>query len=578
MDDRRYELQDAEIEPVSDTISERSYLLRYSANANSESVTSLLYNTPLSHPEPINAIDVHEPENLGLELESYQSESHVASSSFPNQMNHPLQNSLNPQQTDTFLAGVYRYYVHGGFWGTLLSSIVPLLILHVMTFLTLMMFSFTNWSQLRQNANLWSALEFSWGRIGVVMWFLLASVVIITTLRVVALIREIPLLWSVRRFYLLELNLPLVDRIQWSEVTDRISQRYPDFTSEVIVSHIMRRDNYLILFFTQRVKGSIAEKTQLIQHYSVLFEWCLNRAVWDYLLDASVLNTIQSDGQTVTRNLNARLRWMAILSLLCLPFLLVLLLVYYFLAYFERIRSTPTILGARMFSRDAQYHFRNFNELPIYFNERLNFASKYLDKYYSLEPAVVPFVVLELLSFLIGSFIAVVVIVGLWNNDILLNTHISGYSLLSLISVCVVIYMALRTTIVGQRDRSGKNVRKRKVCIERVIMSLEHLKEDEQDRLGDYYRYRIVVFLQELWNLIRVPIMFFWTLPDISHRLIDFVHENTVYLDKIGYVCKFCPMNKPSDCQPATVRMEAEEEKLLRSIMDFQQTYNQSTV
>jgi hypothetical protein len=61
---------------------------------------------------------------------------------------------------------------------------------------------------------------------------------------------------------------------------------------------------------------------------------------------------------------------MAVLNLLCCPFILLFLIIYFFMKNAERFYHHPSSAGARQWSSLAAWRLREFNELPHYLNHR----------------------------------------------------------------------------------------------------------------------------------------------------------------------------------------------------------------
>lgn len=433
---------------------------------------------------------------------------------------------------DLFLTGIYRYYTSSGFLGFILSSALPLLVMQFVTFILLFFFCFVDYSTLGNTANLWESTDFSISNITWIFWIFIGVVAIITTIRLISLISEIPLFWEIRRVYLVELNLPSLAHVEWTEVIRRLHLRYSLLTPTVVVSSIMRRDNYNILFFSRQPLPWVATR------YSLLFEWCLTRSVWDVLLDQTTLQVLTTSNisEDLTNVLKKRARYMGLITLITVPILLIYLLVYYFLAYFERIRSSPAFLTDRMFTRVALYYFREYNELPIYFQHRLQKSVKYLQKYFSMPKTSLPYLLLDFTTFLVGSLVAVLLAVGLFHNS-LLNSQIWGYSLLSVTTILAVLYVSLRSSLSQVKSRTGRNQINNK-RIRYLTQLAEILKYVDATSLPKYYLYRMIVFGWELWNLLWVPYLFLVKVPNAMEELIRFVRENTRYIEGIGYICR----------------------------------------
>lgn len=48
-----------------------------------------------------------------------------------------------------------------------------------------------------------------------------------------------------------------------------------------------------------------------------------------------------------------------------------------------------------------------------------------------------------------------------------------------------------------------------------------------------------MIFLEEILSVLTTPFVLWFSLPNSSERIVDFLREFTVHVDGIGYVCSF---------------------------------------
>jgi autophagy-related protein 9 len=53
------------------------------------------------------------------------------------------------------------------------------------------------------------------------------------------------------------------------------------------------------------------------------------------------------------------------------------------------------------------------------------------------------------------------------------------------------------------------------------------------------YDLKIMIFLEEVLNVLTTPFVLRFSLPNCRDKIVDFFWELTVYVDGIGYVCSF---------------------------------------
>ena len=80
-----------------------------------------------------------------------------------------------------------------------------------------------------------------------------------------------------------------------------------------------------------------------------------------------------------------RFIFMGVLNAIFAPFIVVYLVFYSFFRYFEEYHKNPSSIGGRQYTPYAQWKFREFNELPHLFEQRLDrsypMAKEYIDQF-----------------------------------------------------------------------------------------------------------------------------------------------------------------------------------------------------
>lgn len=153
---------------------------------------------------------------------------------------------------------------------------------------------------------------------------------------------------------------------------------------------MMRKDNYLIGMLNQNILNLSLPCTSTTFVTQVI-HWCLSFALMNQAFDKYGRlhpEYLRRENHTeLTTALKRRFFWTGLVFLILSPFVLVLLVVYAFFNYTAQIKASPNILGSRTWSALARLKFRNFNEVPSAFNNRLNksyeFAERYVDQFQS---------------------------------------------------------------------------------------------------------------------------------------------------------------------------------------------------
>lgn len=107
------------------------------------------------------------------------------------------------------------------------------------------------------------------------------------------------------------------------------------------------------------------------------------------------------------------------------PFIVLYLLVYSFFRYFEEYHKNPSTIGLRTFTPLARWQFREFNELPHLFNQRLNHAHPIAESYVAHFPRERTAVICRFVAFVAGSLAAVLILFSLIDPDAFLHFEIT---------------------------------------------------------------------------------------------------------------------------------------------------------
>jgi autophagy-related protein 9 len=182
--------------------------------------------------------------------------------------------------------------------------------------------------------------------------------------------------------------------------------------------------------------------------------------------------------------------------------------------------------------------------LPHLFEERLNRsnedASLYMDQFKNESVVIVA----RFVTFVSGSFAAILAIISLMDQALLVNFEITpGGSVLFYIGLFGAVFAAGKSMIPESHKHPPPEV-----LIKAVISEIHYFPDDWRDKLhtervrdqfGTLFEYNLVSLLKELMSLAFGPSIFWFSLPDSSEDIIDFFREFTVHVDSLGYVCSF---------------------------------------
>jgi len=385
-----------------------------------------------------------------------------------------------------------------------------------------------------------------------------------------------------------------------------------------VANQIMREQNYLIALFNKDILDLrpplpnwmvgnilIAEK-----HLTTSLEWNLLFALRGFLLDSrgqvkpEFLVSSRHDSY-MALGLHRRFRLMAIINMIFGPFIVIYVLIYSFFRYFEEYHKNPSSIGSRSFTRLAQWKFREYNELPHLFQERLVSSYCLSKQYIDHFPKTKTTILAKFVSFIAGSFAGVLIVLSLYDPDAFLHFEITQER-------SVLFYIGLFGSILAISRGMIKQEYEEKIerpgeLMERIVGLTHYLPAHWYGKLhglevyndfGQLFQLKIVNFLNELMSILLTPFIL-WYNFDLGRcqRIIDFFREFTIHVDGIGYVCSFSvfdfnkleldaspgpstnppPSRHPSDgrppgrpaAQPTTNVHQNDINKMERSLLSF---------
>ncbi|KAJ8122125.1 hypothetical protein O1611_g9922 [Lasiodiplodia mahajangana] len=404
---------------------------------------------------------------------------------------------------------------------------------------------------------------------------------------------DVPRLMHIRDFYVYLLEIPEDDMqtVSWQDVVSKItslrdqnvktatnitpSQR--KFLSKQLGSHVasqskerldahdianrlMRRENYIIALFNKDVLNLTVPIPFLNnrQLFSKSLEWTVQFGVLDLIFNEGGQvhqRVLKSDhrGQ-LSREMQTRFSFAAIMNLIFAPFVAGGLLVDFIFTYYNEFKTNTSSIGARQYTPLARWKFREFNELPHLFEERLNmsypFAKHYIDQF----PKKKTESAARTVQFFVGALIAVIAIVGFSDPEMFVDFEIfPGMNAFAFVAILTTVWAVARGMISEENDVFDPEYAMKNV-IEFTHYEPDQWKGrlhsfDVKTEFADLYKPRIVIFFEEILGVLITPLILFFALPKCSDQIVDFFREFTIHVDGLGYVCSFAVFDFQRDAR-----------------------------
>ncbi len=317
-----------------------------------------------------------------------------------------------------------------------------------------------------------------------------------------------------------------------------------------IANRIMRKDNYLVAMFNKDVLD-LTVPLPLLRNKPMLtrsLEWNLNLCILSYVFDeqGQVRQAFVKDvnKRRLSDGLRRRFAFAGVMNAIFAPFIVIYLLLLYFFKYFAEYHKNPSSIGSRQYTPYAQWKFREFNELFHIFQKRLNISHEYASKYVSQFPNDKTMQVSRFVSFVAGSFAAVLALASVIDPDLFLGFEITH-------DRTVLFYLGVFGTLVAiSRSLVPEDtyVFDPEASLKQVIEYTHYQPPDWVGKMHSYetkqefsalYEYKFVIFFEEILSVLLTPLILWFSLPLCSEKIIEFVRDFTVHVDGIGYVCSF---------------------------------------
>lgn len=210
----------------------------------------------------------------------------------------------------------------------------------------------------------------------------------------------------------------------------------------------------------------------------------------------------------------------------------------------QEYQKDPKLAAARKYTSLAEWKFREFNELPHIFYERLHmsvpFATRYIDQF----PKRMTEDIARSVAFMTGAITAILAVGSILDSELFLNFEITkDRTVLFYLGIFGAIWaitrgMVSEETLVFNPEYALRN----------VIEYTHYMPDHWHGRLHSFevklefaelYKMKVVIFLEEVMGIITTPMLLLFALPKCSDQIIDFFREFTIHVDGLGYVCSF---------------------------------------
>ena len=457
---------------------------------------------------------------------------------------------------DDLLTCVYQYYLRHGFWCICSERLTYVLtIVFTIVYATLLLF-YIDWVQLSRCADVNECVIFrytgeSYTTIG---WISSGSFLSLCLVFMVWNVGHCAL--SIRRFQTIRqlfrnANLDISQLASWSDVCGHVSTVVealclPDVTRRLteteITQRITRNDTFMTAFLNHSLFECHVTPIRFRQsRLTKTLAWSISLCVFTGMLKSD--GTLDSTFVNAPVNLRKRLRLLGCIMAALSPFLFLFVAIYYFLKYAEHVYKNPFYIATRRWSPYARFRMGKSGELPHLTSCRVELAYKTVEVVIGKYPRHLPFIWCRFVSFILGSFVGTILVIGVVSERALL-LRIGEHDLLWILAV-------LSSFILLVRSSSDINLQRTPQDSEDDLMNTlkayminypgewstcsTHKVADDLSVLCPPVA---LFFLYELVGILTTPLYLFFSISHRANDIVEFIRTHATTVENVGVVCQ----------------------------------------
>ncbi|KAL3293244.1 autophagy protein Apg9 [Colletotrichum asianum] len=485
---------------------------------------------------------------------------------------------VNVSNLDFFIQDVYSYYRGSGFWCIVCARALHLLESAFFAVFLTFMSQCVDYSLLsdRSRKSLSEIVIPQCTRKMSFLWnFGLWLHVFYFIWKAVQFTVDLRRLRNMRNFYTYLLEIPEEDMqtVSWQDIVSRVmslrdanpktainitpsqrrwirNQSKERLDAHDIANRLMRRENYLIAMMNKDVLDLTLPIPFMGKHqfFSRSLEWNLHFSILGFIFDES--NQVNQEFLKADRRgqlsamLKTRLMFAGFINLLIGPFVVAYLIIVHALTYYNEYQKDPGTFSHRRYTPLAEWKFREFNELPHLFQERLNMSYPAAHAYIDQFPKRLTEQFARSVTFIAGAITSVLAIASFLEPEHFLGFELLfGKSALFYIGVFAAAWAAARGMISEETT-----VFNPEYALRNVISFIHYMPAHWEARLhtaevkrefSELYKLKVLILVEEIVGILTASLVLIFSAPKCSDQIIDFFREFTIHVDGVGYVCSF---------------------------------------
>lgn len=505
-------------------------------------------------------------------------------------------NSKRPptnEELDKWLGVIYRYYIGGGYWNTIIGQTIDLVVLTFFVLFVVWIFTCIDYTVLfkpippGEFSSFGGAVHWEWAK-NMNAYFVIVLVIygVFFTWKIIKLIVSAKTFYPIYTYFKDELLITdfQIRTMRWTNVIKRINETnnikgIDALKLHHIASRILKRENYMIALFNNRILDiailkvsrnntnldccnnisnsmnciSSLRQFELFRKGIKIFSYsivrCIEYGILNLVFDEhsnvrdEFLNDDNCTREILITRLTRRFRVMAIINLLLLPVIVIFVPIYTVFQYGEEIYKNPSTLSMREWSISSKWKFREYNELSHLFKERLRLAGHYSKQYLEQFPYGEIEHLSRFIAFFASSFIMFWLVVTVFNETVLFGLNVtSSKTVFWWIGVLSGVW-AMCNSVISHRSIYFPEYKLKKVekWVHSIPQKYTH-NPNSKESLGyikKHYQLRLIQFINEFIGIIIGPYVLWKMLPECTPKIIDFIRDATIEHSVLGKVCRY---------------------------------------
>lgn len=368
--------------------------------------------------------------------------------------------------------------------------------------------------------------------------------------------------WDIKLFFnsALKIDDAELDNLTWHEVQKRVRQvqseqqmciHKENLTELDIYHRILRFKNYVVAMMN---KGLIPSTMNipLVGEYAILSRGL--RFNIELILFRGPFSLFENNWNLkeeykrynrrveLARKLSTQITWLALINLVLSPFMFMWQLMYLFFTYADIIKREPGSLGLRCWSQYGKLYLRHFNELDHELDARLNRAYRPAVKFMNSFSSPLLTVLARQVIFFFGGIIAILLVLGLYDEDVFHVEHV-----LSIVTISTVLVVFARAQIPDENmiwcpEQLLLNILAHAHYLPSSWCGQAHTTK-VRNQFEHFFQLKAMYLVNELLSPIITPLVLLTQFRHKSLEIVDFFRNFTVSVVGVGDVCSFAQMD-----------------------------------